>query len=252
MFYPGLVSISFRNSSPEEIVKAAKSCGLTHIEWGSDVHAPRQDAVKLEQIKQLHQQYGISCCSYGTYFRLGYTPVEELPMYIKAAKQLGTNILRLWAGRKKAQDCTAQERDYLFEQCRKAAELAEKHDVILCLECHRRSYTETKEGALELMQAVHSPNFQMYWQPNPDISVSDNLQYISLLNAYITHIHVFNWFADQRFPLSDGMDDWLSYLNALSGSHNLLLEFVPDDTIQSLPGEAHALIALIRKHSAKT
>lgn len=41
MFYPGLVSISFRNHSPEEIISEAAKCHLHSIEWGSDVHAPR-------------------------------------------------------------------------------------------------------------------------------------------------------------------------------------------------------------------
>ena len=73
MHYPGLVSISFRSHSPEEIIHEAVRANLTHIEWGSDVHAPCHDIPRLEHIAALQKQYGISCCSYGTYFRLGYT-----------------------------------------------------------------------------------------------------------------------------------------------------------------------------------
>lgn len=40
MFYPGLVSISFRNHSPVDIASEAARCRLLSIEWGSDVHAP--------------------------------------------------------------------------------------------------------------------------------------------------------------------------------------------------------------------
>ena len=40
MYHAGLVSISFRENSPEEIVKACVAAGLRYIEWGSDVHAP--------------------------------------------------------------------------------------------------------------------------------------------------------------------------------------------------------------------
>ena len=251
MFHPGLVSISFREHSAAEIALAASRSGLKNIEWGSDVHAPYQEENTLLQIAALQQIYGISCCSYGTYFRLGFTSIEELPQYIKAAKILGTNILRLWAGRKKASNCTKEEREHLFTQCRKAAALAREHDVILCLECHRRSYTETKEGALELMNAINSPNLRMYWQPNPDISLSENIEYISLLNPYIMHIHVFNWRADQRFPLKEDIDNWNSYLSALSGNHHLLLEFMPDDRIQSLADEAGALQEIIQLHTVQ-
>lgn len=110
MFYPGLVSISFRDYSPERIMAEAVKCNLQSIEWGSDIHAPCHDMDRLKNLALLQKQYGISCCSYGTYFRLGYSSLEELPQYIHAAKILGTNILRIWAGRKKASDCTAEER----------------------------------------------------------------------------------------------------------------------------------------------
>lgn len=250
MFHSGLVSISFRSESPETIAFACAECGLKNIEWGSDLHAPYPDMQRLAQIRTLQQSYGISCCSYGTYFRLGHTPLSELPLYIQAAKFLGTKILRLWAGRKKAPDYTEEEREYLLDQCRQAAEIAKTHNVILCLECHRRSYTETKEGALELMQAVNSPYFRMYWQPNPDISPAENLDYISLLNPYITHVHVFHWRADQRLGLSEGMEMWKAYLSALSGEHYLLLEFMPDDQIQSLKQEALALHEMIQARNA--
>ena len=246
MYYPGLVSISFRDHTPAKIALAAYKFGLKYIEWGSDIHAPCNDFVQLKSISALHDAYDISCCAYGTYFRLGHSPISELPQYIEAAKILGTNILRLWAGRKKAADCTKEERDFLFSECRKAAAIAEEHNVILCLECHRRTYTETKEGALELMQEIQSPSLRMYWQPNPDISLQDNLDYITALNPYITHIHVFNWSADQRYPLREGTDIWKQYLSALSGDHHLLLEFMPDDRIQSLPREAEALLELIQ------
>lgn len=245
MHDPGLVSISFRGHPPETILQEVVKANLTCIEWGSDVHAPYHDIAQLEHIASLQKQYGISCCSYGTYYRLGYSPIEELPQYIHAAKILGTNMLRLWAGRKKVSDCTAAERNAFIDQCKKAAAIAQEHDVILCLECHRRSYTETKEGALELMEAVYSPNFRMYWQPNPDISLRDNLDYISALDPYIAHVHVFNWTADQRLPLQDGIDIWKKYLSAMSGDHHLLLEFMPDDNIASLSAEAGTLNLLI-------
>ena len=104
MYNTGLVSISFRGHTPEEILKAMAQAGLDCIEWGSDIHAPCGDVENLEKIAKLQENYGISCCSYGTYFRLGVTPVAELPAYIQAAKTLGTNILRLWCGSKPAEE----------------------------------------------------------------------------------------------------------------------------------------------------
>ena len=67
----GLVSVSFRKYTPQQIVSAVKSCGLQCIEWGSDIHAPRNDIEKLNEIVKLQNKYGIYCSSYGTYFHLG-------------------------------------------------------------------------------------------------------------------------------------------------------------------------------------
>lgn len=247
MYYPGFVSISFRDRTPEEIVSEAQKCHLGCIEWGSDVHAPRQDDSRMEELRALQAAHGLSCCSYGTYFRLGYSPLEELPEYIRAAKALGTGTLRLWAGRKKASSCTDEERLAFFSLCAQAAEIAQQHDVLLCLECHRRSYTETKEGALELMRYVNSPCFKMYWQPNPDLSVAENLAYIRALREYITHVHVFHWEGDQRLPLQEGIPVWKQYLEELGGDHHLLLEFMPDDRLESLQAEARSLHELIEQ-----
>ena len=79
MYSSGLVSISFRRHTPDEILRAAAESGLTQIEWGSDVHAPRSDLLRLEHIAAAHAATALGCCSYGTYFRLGITPLEELP-----------------------------------------------------------------------------------------------------------------------------------------------------------------------------
>ena len=242
MFSSGLVSISFRNHSPGVIASAAAASGLSQIEWGSDIHAPRGDLFRLTELAAAP----LPCCSYGTYFRLGIDPLDELPEYIQAAKKLGTDHLRIWAGRKCAAAYTPEERQRFLEQCAAAASVAEAHGAVLCLECHRRSYTETKEGALELMQYVDSPHFRMYWQPNPDISTGENLAYIRLLRQYITHVHVFHWVRDRRLSLQEGIPVWLRYLEALGGNHHLLLEFMPDDRLESLKEEADALHKLIR------
>jgi len=102
----GLVSISFRDRTPEEILIAMQQAQLSYVEWGSDVHAPCRDKERLAELVRLQNAYDITCSSYGTYFRLGETPPEELPAYIAAAKILGTDILRLWCGRKSGAACT--------------------------------------------------------------------------------------------------------------------------------------------------
>lgn len=245
MFEAGLVSITFREMDVAELIRATAEAGLKHIEWGSDVHAPNHDTQRLLQIVHLQKEYDINCSSYGTYFYLGLMPIEELPNYIRAAKLLGTNILRLWAGKKNAESYSQDEKEAFFAQCKQAAKLAEDACVTLCLECHRNSYTETAEGALELMKAVNSPAFRMYWQPNPSTSFDDNISYIRLVRDYIVHIHAFNIKGYTGYPLSEAADDWKQYLDEIGGDHIILLESMPGSESGILNREAESLRSII-------
>lgn len=237
-FKLGLCSISFRKNTPEEILAAMKTAGLTVIEWGSDVHCPPE---KAEEIAALQKQFGIECSSYGTYFKIGVTPTEELEKHIVAAKTLGTNVLRLWCGDKNSEDYAESEKAELFGACKAAAEIAKAEEVTLCMECHNNTYTNRKESALELMETVNSPKFKMYWQPNQLRSVDENLDYAKLLAPHTKNIHVFNWKASEKYPLNEAQGVWRQYLANFKGNHALLLEFMPDGRIETLKTEAEAL-----------
>ncbi len=240
-FKLGLVSISFRKYSVEEIIKALKKAGLRFIEWGSDVHAPFNDIEKLNKIASMQKENDIECSSYGTYFKLGTDDLGKLEEYIEAAKILGTDILRLWCGDKNPLKYSKEEKENLFEECKKAGKIAQKHNVTLCMECHQNTYTEEKEAALELMNNISSPHFKMYWQPNQFRKEDENTEYLKLLLPHILHIHVFNWENENRYPLELAKKEWKQYLSNLKEKHTLLLEFMPDDKIESLDKEAYSL-----------
>ncbi|MBE6892207.1 MAG: sugar phosphate isomerase/epimerase [Ruminococcaceae bacterium] len=246
MYKTGLVSISFRSLSVEELVNKVKDAGLEYIEWGSDVHAPKDDIKKLEMIAKLQEETGIKCSSYGTYFRFMKDDPEELRGYIKAAKILGTDILRLWCGTKGSKDMTDEDLENLYKDAEKAAKIAEENGVKLCMECHNDTLTDWKEPALALMQRVNSPAFRMYWQPNQHRTLEENIAYAKMLAPYTEHLHVFNWAGDKRFPLIDGVETWKTYLKEFSDDKYLLLEFMPDDKIETLPTEANALREIIK------
>ena len=241
----GLVSVSFRPYTPEDILKAMTKAGLNYIEWGGDVHAPAGDMEKVEQLPTLQKKYGVTCSSYGSYFRIGVSAFDELPCVVEAAKKLGTNIIRLWAGNEESTAYTGQKKEKFFSECRKIAQFGAQNDVIFCLECHNWTYTDTKETALELMKAVDSPNFRMYWQPNQFKSIEENIAYAKLLSPYTEHIHVFNWKGEQKMPLCEAVDVWKRYLSAFDTDKTLLLEFMPHGDIQSLEKEAAALRQII-------
>lgn len=241
----GLVSVSFRKHTPKEILKAMRAAGLSFVEWGSDVHAPCDNLDTLRKIASLQAEYGIGCSSYGTYFRIGETPIKELERYVGAAKLLGTDILRLWGGRKSSGDMTVAEKDELLLLCRKAAAIAESHGVTLCLECHKKTFTENPDDAVWLMESVNSRHFRMYWQPFQWQSVEENIENAKKIAPYAEHIHVFHWKGTDKLPLRDAVTEWREYLSVFSLPRTLLLEFMPNGSLAELREEAAALKTII-------
>ena len=73
----------------------------------------------------------------------------------------------------------------------------------------------------------------------------ENIEYAEKISPYTEHIHVFKWRGQKKFSLNEGIDEWKKFLNCFSGEHCLLLEFMPDNEISTLPREADALRAII-------
>lgn len=241
MFKTGLVSISFRSLSAEEIIRNVSKVNLEFVEWGSDIHAPFDNNESVLSIKRLSEEYGVKTSSYGTYFRIGKDKPEDIIQYFKAAKTLGTNVLRIWIGSRGSADYTSEEKKQLYNNCITAAHLAEKEGIVLCCECHPKTLTDTVDSTMELMQGVGCDNFRMYWQPNQFMSVEDNLLFAKKTAPFTVNIHVFNWKEKEKYPLSEGIQTWKKYLEYFDGSQKLLLEFMPDDRIESLSSETEAL-----------
>lgn len=244
MFKTGVVSVSFRALSVDEVIRYTKEAGLSAIEWGSDVHAPYNDKERLAYIAKAQAEAGLSCPSYGTYFKLGEHDTELLHEYADAARTLGTTVLRLWCGNKNYSDLTSEEREFMISECKKAAKIAEEEGVTLCMECHRNSFTNTLDGALDLMRSVNSPAFRMYWQPSTTAPVECNVEYAKNISPFVTTIHVFYYKDGKKAYLKDGAEDWRKYLAEFDGSQYLLLEFVPGGSPDTLAGEAAVLNAL--------
>ena len=238
-FEAGLVSVSFRELSVVEIIKLAKEAGLSFIEWGSDVHAPFSDEKRLSEIALLSKEWEIGISSYGTYYKIGQNKKEEIIPYIKAAKILGTDVLRIWCEK-------AEDRDELICECIMLSKIAESENVKLCLECHNGTFTENIDDALYLMDKVNSENFRMYYQPNQFKSEEENLIYAERIAPFTENIHVFNWMGNEKYPLAEGRGVWEKYLSFFKGG-KLLLEFMPDGKKESLKTEAKSLFDIMEE-----
>lgn len=246
MFQLGLVSISFREHTPKEIIAEVQKTPLTCIEWGSDIHAPCRDLEQVKEIVRMQQDSGISCSSYGTYHRVGVHKPDDVVQYIEPAKLLGTNTIRLWCGNRHPGDYAAIELNGIYDECRYLAEIAKENDVVFCVECHDWTLTESKESSLALMEAIDHPNFKMYWQPNQWVSEEENLVFAKLVSPYTENIHVFNWRGRDRFPLFEAAEIWKQYLHYFTGNRTLLLEHMYDEQLETLRAEADALACIVK------
>lgn len=245
-FKTGLCSISFRNLSAPEIIALVKNAGLVCIEWGSDVHAKPDDTESILEIVRLQKENGLFCSSYGTYFRIATDPVSDIYKYIKAAKLLGTDTLRLWCGNKASAEYSANERAAVIEECKKLADIAKAENVILCLECHIKTLTDDTDSTLDIMQKVDSENFRMYWQPNQFKTFEQNIDSCERISPFAKTVHVFNWREKEKYPLLLAKKQWQTYLEKFKDT-TLLLEFMPDNNPESLKTEANSLFEIIGK-----
>jgi hypothetical protein len=119
------------------------------------------------------------------------------------------------------------------------------------MECHKNSFTERVEDSLLLMREVASPAFQMYYQPHQWKSVAENLEMAEKLAPFTHVIHVFEWKGSDRFPLAEGLDEWRAYLDKLPDTPPLLLEFMPDNELSTLPVEAASLRRIVNAPTPK-
>ena len=98
------------------------------------------------------------------------------------------------------------------------------------------------------MNEVNSKNFRMYWQPFQWQTSEQNILNSKLIAPYAEHIHVFNWKGDEKLPLIDAASEWQDYLKAFSTPRTLLLEFMPNGTLEELEAEVSALKKIIENN----
>ncbi|MBQ9416838.1 MAG: TIM barrel protein [Clostridia bacterium] len=246
MFTPGLVSISFRKYTPEQIIEQAKAAGLCSIEWGSDVHVPPDNPARAKEIMQRTTDAGLSTAAYGSYYRLGQG--ADFEPYVETAAILQAPYIRVWAGTNKSWQYRPEERAALVEESRKIGDMAKQAGITVTFEYHSDTLTDDYHSALDLMAQINHPHVRMYWQPSQFHTFSYNLDGAKAMAPYTKNIHVFHWDAFGRYPLEQGRSVWLDYLSvfrSFNQNYGALLEFMHDDRLESLIPTAKVLRELI-------
>ncbi|MDC7235372.1 MAG: TIM barrel protein [Spirochaetales bacterium] len=257
---PGLCSISFRQLEAEDIISLCRELGIPAIEWGGDIHAPHGDAARGKQLSRLCRDAGISCPSYGSYYRVGISEAQGLPFsdVLSSARALGAETVRVWGGIKNYTEYSPSELDAAVRDLRRIADLASAEGLTVSLEYHENSLTHTPEAVEALDKAVSRQSVRYYWQPPHVLNDQACLNSLVDLGERLTNIHVFQWrlteFREQdkrieRLPLEVGIPRWRRFLAALEGNrtHYAFLEFVKGDDPQQLRRDWESFCKILEK-----
>lgn len=241
---PGLVSITFRNKTPHEIILLMNKAQLSAVEWGGDVHVPPKGG-RAANVRQMSKDAGIDICSYGSYFRLGQG-TDAFRYALDEASELGAPVIRIWAGSKPSDTLGEREREALINELLTISALSKFRGIETALEFHGNTMTDSITSAEKLLLETDKAKAQplFYWQPRWDWTEEARLASLSMLGDRLSHIHVFTWKHENekiiRLPLSDGEKMWKRVLSEKKNGY-ALIEFVRDDSDESLMEDARTL-----------
>ncbi len=256
MIYGGLVSITFRKLSPQEIVDLVVESGLQGIEWGGDIHVPHGDVQQARLVRTMTEDAELQIPAYGSYYRVGHQepcPFEEV---LETTVALGTPIVRVWAGKEGTDTADEATWDRVVEDSQRIGDLAAEAGVTVVYEFHGGTLTDTNDSARQLLERVDRENVQTYWQPPRGAGIETCLEGLDAIMPWLTHVHVFSWREPEqhgpalRLPLAAGEEAWSRFLPKIASSGRdcfAEIEFVRDDDPAQFLQDAAALTRWLQK-----
>lgn len=247
MLHPGLVSITFRQLSPAQVVELVAQAQLTGIEWGGDVHVPHGDEAQARHVAQLTADAGLAVAAYGSYYRVSHPDTGPFEAVLATAVALGAPTIRVWAGRQGTDETDEAYFEQVVADSRRIAEQAQAQGIGIAFEFHSKTLTDSNGGAMRLLRAVHHPNVRSLWQPPRYSDFDYNLAGLAAVRPWLENVHVFQWHEQtgERRPLAEGADVWPQYLARAAEANDreryALLEFVQDDAPDAFLRDAQTL-----------
>ena len=270
----GLCSITLAKHSVEEVVSLAKRTELACVEWNAKCHVKPGDYEQALYVKKLSKEAGLEIVSYGSYYRVGSTDVNQTSFskVLLTAEVLETRSIRVWAGTKNYEDSSQEEIASIVEDTLKIAEMAAEKKIAICFEFHDGTLTNNNYSALKFSNLVVHPNVFFSWQPPHGYKTSYALQGLKELLPRLYTVHIYHWtvgskdknkvngtvreliYPDDyhRHPLSQGESDLDLYLKCLLNEGKeipILIEFVKGDCPEQFIEDALFLSHLVKNIS---
>jgi 3-dehydroshikimate dehydratase len=247
MIHSGLVSITFRQRAPAEVIKLVAQAGLEGIEWGGDIHVPHGDLAQARAVRQMTADAGLKVAAYGSYYRVGHREPLSFEAVLETAVELGAPSIRVWAGKQGSDTADDAYRRTVVEESRRIADLAQVAGLPVAYEFHKNTLTDSNAAARDLLEAVAHENIKSYWQPPRGSTVDYNLAGLDEVGPWLLNVHVFNWHIStgERLALAGGRNAWLRYLRKIASANHdpfAMIEFVVDDAPESFSQDAATLL----------
>lgn len=163
MIEPGLVSVTFRQLCPDEIIELVRQARLGSIAWSGDVHVPLNDPDRARRIGRRTRSAGLEVAGYGSYYRLASG--DDFAPVLEAARELGAALIRVWSGERGSKDADDQHVARIVEEGRQLGQQAAGAGMTVAFEYHAGTLTETAASANALLAAIDDPRVRTLWQP---------------------------------------------------------------------------------------
>lgn len=246
----GLVSVSFRQLSPRDIIAAARLAGLHAIEWGGDIHVPPGNLQIAEQVGDATREAGLDVACYGSYYRGPSSEADGLTFdrVLQTAVALDAPYIRIWAGTRGSAETSPEERKAVAAQIREITRQAQDAGRQVVLEYHGGTLTDTLESTLQLREEIAEEGIRTLWQPSVHLSTEQNLTALQTILPWLAYLHVFHWTIASdnqvcRHPLANGRESWALYLKEAKAVQApfALMEFFKDNSPEQMATDARTL-----------
>lgn len=249
MIYTGLVSVTFRKLSPEEIIQLTAKAGLDGIEWGGDIHVPHGDTRRAREVLKMTKDAGLKVASYGSYYRIG-AKENQVPFgdVLETAAALEAPTIRVWAGIRGSDEADEEYWNTVIEESRRLSDIASTAGITVSYEYHNETLTDTPEAADRLLRSVNHTNIRTYWQPPLNLEKAMRLSSLQQITPWLSNLHVFYAENGKKLPLANGKQEWMryfAYANTLKEGRYAMLEFVKGDSPEQFLDDAAALKEMI-------
>ncbi len=255
--HKGLVSVTFRQLNPVQIIDLAVKSGIDGIEWGADVHIKPGEFDKASTVLEYSNSQGIKVLSYASYYKSGFSDPQDFDLVLQTAVKLQAPRIRVWAGNKDSSLFSELDYQQMVDDLHRVSALAQSLGIEVGIEFHIATYTDTSLSTQKLFKSLSGSALYSYWQPPLGAPLEDNLQTIRSLGKAIRMVHCFCWTLSNgaliRHPLKEGTDLWIDYLNELiqhTSIDTLSLEFVLDDLEKNFLEDALVLNTMV-SHSPR-